>query len=183
MDEWTLSRLEERGDGDARAVFEGEIDGARMRVELDLVADLLAQEGAPSPFVTTAVRVSHAGIGRKLGWRGITSTLFRKIPVAGLTESAGREMNERLKGRGLVQERSSEELRNLAKRGPKDDELLRLVGQLYTEALVGSTSPARDIAEKLGLSQATATRWIRRSRDRGYIAALRSEIGREGSEQ
>ena len=173
--------LEEGAHGDARAVFEGDVDGARMRVELDLVADLLAQDGAPSPFVTTAVRVSHAGIGRKLGWRGITSTLFRKIPVAGLSEAAGREMDKRLKGRGLVQERNFEELRDLAKRGPKDDEVLRLVGQLYTEALVGSTSPARDIAEKLGLSQATATRWIRRSRDKGYITALRSEIGRGGS--
>lgn len=181
MNGWTLTLLEEGWDGDARAVFEGEVDGARMRVELDLAADLVAQDGAPSPFVTTAVRVSHAGIGRKLGWRGITSTLFRKIPVAGLSEAAGREMDERLKGRGLVQERSSEELRDLAKRGPKDDEVLRLVGQLYAEALVGSASPARDIAEQLGLSQATATRWIRKSRDKGYITALRSEMGREGS--
>ena len=181
MDGWTLSQLEEGEHGDAHAVFEGEVDDARMRVELDLVADQLAQDGAPSPFVTTAVRVSHAGIGRKLGWRGITSTLFRKIPVAGLSESAGREMNERLKGRGVVRERNSEALRKLAKRGPKDDEVLRLVGQLYTEALVGSPSPARDIAERLGLSQATATRWIRKSRDRGYISALRSEIGREES--
>ena len=176
-----MSLFDETGDGDARAVFEGEVDGARMRVQLDLVADQLAQDGAPSPFVTTAVRVSHAGIGRKLGWRGITSTLFRKIPIAGLSESAGREMNERLKGRGLVQEWSPEDLRKMAERGPRDEEVLRLVGQLYTEALVGSTSPARDLAEKLGLSQATATRWIRKSRDRGYISALRSEIGREES--
>lgn len=181
MDGWTLSRLEEDGHGDVHAVFESEVDGARMRVELDLAADLLAPDGAPTAFVTTAVRVSHAGMGRKLGWRGITSTLFRKIPVASLSESVGREMDRKLRGRGLVQERSLEDLREAAKRGPRDEEVLRLVGQLYAEALVGSASPARDVAEKLGLSNATATRWIRKSRDRGYISALRSEIGREES--
>lgn len=163
-------------------MFEGEVDGARMRVELDLAADRLAQDGSPSPFVTTAVRVSHAGIGRKLGWRGITSTLFRKIPVAGLSESAGRALRERLLGRGVVREWDADDLKELAKRGPNDDEVLRLVGRLYTEALVGSVSPARDLAQTLGLSHATATRWIRKSRDRGYIAALRSEIRHDGNE-
>lgn len=180
MDGWTLDRVDGDPAGRVHVVFRGVVDGVPVRVGLDLEGDSLAEVGSPAPFVTTGVRVSHAGLGRRLGWRGINSTLLRKIPVGGLSDSAGRALMGQLRERGQVPKRDRGDLRTVALRGPNDDEVLRLVGELYAEALLEGVPPAKGIAELMGLSPATSTRWIRKSRDRGYIPALKSELRQEG---
>lgn len=61
-----------------------------------------------------------------------------------------------------------------------DDEALLLTGLLYRIAEISGDNPALAVAESIGLKQRTATNWIRRSRDAGYMTS--TEYGVEMQE-
>lgn len=173
----------ERDELDAAIVsFMEDIDGTPLEVELTLAGDPLGLSGSQVPFVTTGLRIKQAGVGRRLGWEGVTGTLLRKIPLGRYTEEASRLLFEDLRRRdGSSPQRDPNGLKRAAEAGPTDS-VLRVVGELYAEALMEGGAPAKRIAQQLGLSPATATRWIRRARDKGYVAALKSEL-REGGKR
>jgi hypothetical protein len=52
-----------------------------------------------------------------------------------------------------------------------DDETLRYVASIYRLAYVVHADPAKAVTENLDLPPATAGRWIRRARDKGYLTA------------
>lgn len=159
-----------------------DIEGTTMKVELTLAGDPMGLSGSPVPFVITGFRLGLAGLGRRLGWEGVTGTMLRKLPLGRYAEVASRLLIEDLRARGKSRPvRDLESLRRAAGAGPTD-EVLQLVGELYGEALVEGGRPAKTIAQQLDLSSATTTRWIRKARDKGYVAALKSEL-REGGKK
>ena len=53
--------------------------------------------------------------------------------------------------------------------GPSSKETLRWVGMIYRAAEAVSMRPAKAVQDQLGLTQATASVWIRRARDTGMM--------------
>ncbi|WP_376918014.1 hypothetical protein [Agromyces tardus] len=53
--------------------------------------------------------------------------------------------------------------------GPSDPDTLRWVARIYRAAEIVSARPAKAVQDALGLTQPTATVWIRRARDRRLI--------------
>lgn len=175
MDGVVLKKLESDGLGTGVVRFVEKVDGANLRIEVSLVGDPLGRGGDPTPFVMTGLTVALAGPGRRLGWEGINGALVRRLPLGRLSEEASRLLMSELRAERGKPARDLERIREMARQGPRD-EVLRLVGELYAEALVHDHKPAKAIADQMQLPTSTASRWIRKSRDLGYIPALRSEL-------
>lgn len=93
----------------------------------------------------------------------VTSVLLRRIPVRELLERSVNKMTPI-----LITVDSAVDLKAAGLRGP-DDETLRLVGKLYDHTLFQAGSPVQFIVDQFGISRSTATRWVKRARDAGYI--------------
>lgn len=170
-----LKKLGSDGLGTGVVRFVEKVDGTNLRIEVSLVGDPLGRDGDPAPFVTTGLKVDLAGPGRRLGWEGINGSLARKLPLGRLSDEAARLLMSELQAERGKPARDLESVREMARLGPRD-EVLRLVGELYAEALMHDHKPAKAIADQMELPTSTASRWIRKSRELGYIPALRSEL-------
>lgn len=67
----------------------------------------------------------------------------------------------------------------IAKRGPTD-EVLRWVAQIHELAVAFNDPPTKSVQNQLGVSRATAGRWVAAARGRGLIADVPPDSG-EGS--
>jgi hypothetical protein len=121
--------------------------------------------------------IDAVSIRRKPDGPPITTDGIRAVAWAELAREA---VSAELGGLGRVLVRSELEsghyvLRPLgspppgvAERGPTDEAIL-WAARLYVVAYLHGRTPLRDVAEKLGVSRATAARWVRMARDRGLI--------------
>lgn len=96
----------------------------------------------------------------------VTSALIRRIPVGELLALSVNKMTP-----VLLTVASGADLKAAGQRGP-DDETLRLVGEVYESTRMQSGSPVQFIVDHFGISRSTATRWVRKARDRGLIRAM-----------
>ncbi len=69
---------------------------------------------------------------------------------------------------GTVYDLDDEELAAIRAAGPTDENLQR-VADLSAVALLVGDSPSAEVAAVLGLTQATAYRWIRKAREKGFL--------------
>lgn len=69
----------------------------------------------------------------------------------------------------------AEEIALAGRIGGREDRTFQLVGGVYEDELRRGGKPVQTIAEAFGVSRGTATRWVRKARDLGYISALESE--------
>jgi hypothetical protein len=67
----------------------------------------------------------------------------------------------------------------LIPRRPQSDDDWRRVAELYRRAVAGGSAPSVAIAEEFGVSQATARKWVQRTRERGFLHAA---LGRRAGE-
>lgn len=74
-----------------------------------------------------------------------------------------------------------EEIALAGRIGGREDRTFRLVGLVYEDELQRSGKPTQTVAEAFRVSRGTATRWVRKARDLGYISALESERTGAGS--
>lgn len=138
--------------------------GVSLVVDLLLVQD---RDGAKNvkPWEVRSLRVERADDGP------VNSTLIRRVPVTELlTQAIAAFGGERPK----ITVARRDELRDAGDRGLSDN-TLTLVGKVYEEVALQQGNPVQEIVDAFGISRSTATRWIRRARDMGYISALESE--------
>lgn len=132
------------------------LDDLGLTVTLDLI-QYGADEANLKPWQVRGLTV-EAGDERP-----VTSVLLRRIPVGELLEKSVNKMMP-----VLITVASGEDLKAAALRGP-DDQTLRLVGEVYDHTLLQAGSPVQFIVDQFGTSRSTATRWVKRARDAGYI--------------
>lgn len=151
--------------------FHEEIDGADVDIVLTLEIVPMHPGLGNTMFVLKGLETVLTAEDLK---EGISSRLIRKIPVAKFTERAAimliEDFTESPGGSVLS------ELADVAKAQGPTDETLRLIGHLYSDTIAIGGNPVQRIVDLIGISRATATRWVRKSRDKGYILALESEI-------
>lgn len=148
----------------ARAVVRVPIDGATVVVELHLV-QFAGEGGTAKPWETSELRLDlrHA--------HGLSTSVIRQIPFSEVERTAV----EAIAGdRPRVADRLAEEIEHAGLVGPRPS-TLRLVGAVYEDELERGGNPVQEIAKAFGISRSSATRWVRRARDDGYIGRLERE--------
>jgi hypothetical protein len=129
--------------------------------------ELTATYDADSGRYTTSRLEVEAKPGREVTGEGL-----RMIAVAGLLRHAVAE-----KVAPLLQP-SVTHPRDLGQAGPTT-ETLRHVAALYRLAVVLGDAPTQRVADTLGVPRSTASRWVTRSRDRGYLTVVDPRAGRK----
>ena len=135
---------------------------------------VIEMEGSTDDFDPEARmwHVVHVSITAQIpGW-GVSGLTLRQIRLGELSTQAV-QLIEGEKTR-FIQEHADEIV--LAGRiGGKEEKTFQLVGGVYDDELRRGGKPVQMVAEAFGVSRGTATRWVRKARDLGYIAALESE--------
>ena len=140
-----------------------------MNVVLEMESD--ADEHDPHTPYWYTVNV-HIGAAIP-GW-AVSALTLRQIRLGELASQAVRIING---AATRYAEEHADELALAGRIGGKEDRTFRLVGDVYEDELRRGGKPVQTIAEAFGVSRGTATRWVRKARDLGYINALESELG------
>jgi hypothetical protein len=145
---------------DASALGEGDLAHANMRLEYSAA--------------TGRYEIAAFGIDRRNADIEITGSLWRTVRVRSITRAVI-EIALPL----WVEPITILRLRGMASAGkeslPLDldgNDLLLLTAIVYRIAEISSENPALAVSETLGLKQRTATNWIQRARDAGYLSTL-----------
>lgn len=109
------------------------------------------------PFTITRFDVMPHPISR-----GVTGTLLRDIPVQTCLRVAVHALLGPMPDPGRMAARKS------------TPEALRVIARTYRVAQVYMESPVSAVAQLLGTSKTTATRWIERARTEGYFEQVQS---------
>lgn len=129
---------------------------------------LLVQEGGGGGGDLKPWEIRELKIEHKTGGP-ITSTLLRRIPVAEVLSEALRAINPVMHF-GF----SKRDIDAAMERGP-DPETLRLVAKVYEAARLQRGNPVAEVVDVFTISRSTATRWVRKAVDAGYIVRLARE--------
>lgn len=127
---------------------------------------------------------------------GVTSEALRKVPVTRLAREAAGVAASFFAFDGLTQEgevklvgpgpeKSREiygrflEMARQPRRGsPLTDDHLRAVVAMYKQALKEGDPPTRTIADEMHVARPTASRWVAKARERGFLGpAMRGRAG------
>lgn len=146
------------------AIIKHDASGTPLTVWLRLVQERAGAKRV-KPWEVRDISVSRTDDGP------VTSVLLRKVPVAELAAQAVAAFSAE---RPKITVARLDELRDAGARG-LSDETLRLVALVYEDVLSQNGNPVQEVVEAFGISRSTATRWIRRARDREYIVALERE--------
>lgn len=65
------------------------------------------------------------------------------------------------------------------RRGPIPDDELRRVAEIYRQASIASAAPTNAVRDQMGVSRATAGRWVALARERGFLGAARPNAAGE----
>ncbi len=129
----------------------------------------LTADDEPRPGFTTYIEYGYSPSGPQVRAVAVTSDthpvngeVLREVRVAEL----GRENLHSIITRfGAPAIPSDDEIKERVAEGPKSGHTLALVQTVYRYAELSGAPAAKVVAETLGLSIATAGRWIRRSKD------------------
>ncbi|MEE6295705.1 hypothetical protein [Georgenia wangjunii] len=144
-----------------------ELDGNPYAVELQLeqtaegvrpvTVKVTAQEGSPpvSGTVLRAVRV----------WDLAVEAILRAVRPSEVESTGGGVRVTRIASSAAL---SDEDVARLRAQGPTD-ETLRWVAYFYNLGAVIGLPPARQVELNLGLPRTTASKWVRRAREKGLI--------------
>lgn len=105
------------------------------------------------------------------GWT-VTPTMLRQIRLGELATQAMQLITPHAI---RFVDRYEPEITLAGRIGGKEERTFELVGGVYEDELRRGGKPVQTIAEAFGVSRGTATRWVRKARDLGYISALESE--------
>ena len=158
-----------------------------IRLTPDEGADELEEVELPGADGLKEVELSVGKVGDGLGitkltaiaaeGRQVTSKQMRHLPLGKLVARAVRWSLNRFEKRPggyamsfgrTVYDLDDEERATIRAAGPTDENLQR-VADLSAVALLVGNSPAVEVAAGLGLTQATAYRWIRKAREKGFL--------------
>jgi hypothetical protein len=76
---------------------------------------------------------------------------------------------ERSDGEPMPDDLSAEQAAQIRAAGPSNSTTLLWVARLYTRAWALHQNPTKEVERQLGLTRPTASVWLRRARDRGYL--------------
>lgn len=153
-------------DEGAEGLEEMELPGTEGLEEVKLSVGKVGDGLAVTELVATAAEGQQ-----------ITSKQIRGLPLGKIVARAVRVSLNRLEEQaggyamrigGTVYELDDEELAAIRAAGPTDENLQR-VADLSAVALLVGDSPSAEVAAALGLTQATAYRWIRKAREKGFL--------------
>lgn len=147
------------------ARFEGvELDGYQYSVSLLLDR---TEEG---------IRPTEVSISAPEGSPPISSTTLRALTVHSLTQIALREIAQRgesgahkVRTDGPTTALTDSEVAEIRAAGPVDSSL-KAVARFYNLAVAMGEPPAKAVENALGLPRTTASKWVRRARDKGFLA-------------
>jgi len=138
------------------------VDGAAYTVEIGIDAD---------------ARVESVKVTSAPGGPPVTGTVFRALRLQELQRAA---LARALHGRGgmpaLLETLTAEEAELTRLRGPVPSSL-ETTGRIYTAAVVSRLDPAKQVETVLKMPRSTAIRWIRLSKDAGYISPAVAAAG------
>lgn len=135
----------------------------------DYTVELSAAYDASSGRYVTRRLVVEAGPDAE-----VTGEALRQVAVAGLLRHAVAEKVAPLLQPSLTHPQ------HVGRDGPTT-ETLRHVAALYRLAVVLGDAPTQRVADTLGVPRSTASRWVTRARDRGYLTVIDPRAGRMGS--
>lgn len=158
-----------------------------IRLTPDEGADELDEVELPGADGLKEVELSVGKVGDGLGITKLTATAaegqqvtskqMRGLPLGKLVARAVRwslnKFEERPGGYAMsfghtIYDLDDEELAAIRAAGPTDENLQR-VADLSAVALLVGDSPSAEVEAALGLTQATAYRWIRKAREKGFL--------------
>lgn len=109
----------------------------------------------------------------RLGTPEINTEMIRAVPVQDFFLHGLEALKKHLDMDGALT-LSSSDLFNAAKDGPTDS-TLELVGRYYTVLADSGENPVTTIANDAGISRSTATRWVKKARELGFIDTMVSD--------
>lgn len=135
---------------------------------------VLELEGSTDPFDSTS-RMWHvhqvAVTAQVPGW-SVSAVTLRQVKLGELATEAVQIIEG---GAARFIQEHADEIALAGRIGGKEEKTFRLVGGVYEDELRRGGKPVQMVADAFGVSRGTATRWVRKARDLGYIAALESE--------
>lgn len=141
------------------------VEGGTVAVVL-IMRQFAGEGGIVKPWETT-----EAHIDLRHARAGMSTSLLRQIPMG----EVERRAVEALAGdKPRVVDRLAEEIEFAGLVGPRDS-TLRLVGAVYTDEVQRGGNPVQEVAKAFNISRSSATRWVRKARDAGFIKALERE--------
>ena len=151
------------GDADVGALGPSEIVEAKFRLEY---SEALGR-----------YEIASFGLDRGAAATEITGVLWRTVRVHSIVRTAielGLPSWAQAIARARFRRRDGV-LRNPPEFSPSDPDGLLLAALAYRVAEITGENPALAVAETLGLKQRTATNWITRSREAGYLTSTEHE--------
>jgi hypothetical protein len=145
--------------GNGVHVFESvqiDFDGPDLPWKVDLEAEIIGER----------YEITRLSFTRREGDEAITGENLRRVALGELAT----DLLTYAATRGAQTKKSSHLYREKPTR-PRlsDDATLEYVARIYRLAHVTHADPAKAVAQNLELPPATASRWIRRARDKGHL--------------
>lgn len=139
----------------------GKFSSEDRELDFELEFDLVGEERLIRPV---SVKVSSSD-GEE-----VTSSDLRALPVSGIqaVATAGQAQEAAGVEFGSIGALSADEIELLKAKGPVDESLKKLADR-YKFAHVIGVWPAKFVQDTLNLPSATATRWIQRAREKGFL--------------
>ena len=109
----------------------------------------------------------------RIGAAEINTEMIRAVPIQDFFLHGLEALKKHLDMDGAMA-LSSSDLLTAAKDGPTDS-TLELVGRYYTVLADSGENPVTTIANDAGISRSTATRWVKKARELGFIDTMVSD--------
>jgi len=107
----------------------------------------------------------------------VDANVLRRLPLAQIIRevAAANLEHHGPAARAFVMTQNPEEVRRL---GPGNDAALEALAMVYARAYAVGNEPTKAVEQTFGFTRSTASRWISRARDRGFLS--RTQQGKAG---
>lgn len=141
------------------------VDAGKVIIEMKML-QRVGEGGSVKPWETV-----EAGMDFTHARGNMSTSAMRQIPFA----EVERRATEAIEGdKPRVAEVLAQDIEYAGLVGPRDS-TLKLVGAVYQDEVQRGGNPVQEIAKAFNISRSSATRWVRRARDQGFIVELERE--------
>lgn len=141
------------------------VDAGKVIIEMKML-QRVGEGGTVKPWETV-----EAGMDFTHARGNMSTSAMRQIPFA----EVERRATEAIEGdKPRVADVLAQDIEYAGLVGPRDS-TLKLVGAVYQDEVQRGGNPVQEIAKAFNISRSSATRWVRRARDQGFIGELERE--------